>query len=100
MLQEDKEPLFDSVETINTVLDVTAEFAQNVVFNKDRISKSLPAGHLDATTLADYLVYKVVHNPAFFLCVLFCFKSNRLDLSLMSKISHVCSVFIIRFWLS
>lgn len=57
-LQEDKEPLFDSVETINTVLDVTAEFAQNVTFNKERIAKSLPAGHLDATTLADYLVYK------------------------------------------
>lgn len=57
-LQEDKEPLFGSVETINTVLDVTAEFAQNVTFNKERIAKSLPAGHLDATTLADYLVYK------------------------------------------
>ena len=60
MLQEDKEPLFDSVETINTVLEVTAEFAQNVTFNKERIAKSLPAGHLDATTLADYLVYKVL----------------------------------------
>lgn len=72
MLQEDKEPLFDSVETINTVLDVTAEFAQNVTFNKERIAKSLPAGHLDATTLADYLVYKVLilhYNLAF------CFKA-------------------------
>eukprot|EP00850_Spirogloea_muscicola_P007617 SM000039S14447 [mRNA] locus=s39:249292:252078:+ [translate_table: standard] len=57
-LQEDKEPLFDSVETIIAVLEVTAEFANNVTFNKDRIQQSLPQGHLDATTLADYLVYK------------------------------------------
>ncbi|CAK9857082.1 unnamed protein product [Sphagnum jensenii] len=57
-LQEDKEPLFDSMETIQTVLEVTAEFAQNVTYNKERIARSLPAGYLDATTLADYLVYK------------------------------------------
>lgn len=57
-LQEDKEPLFDSVETVLAVLEVTAEFAYNVTFNKERLQETLPAGHLDATTLADYLVYK------------------------------------------
>lgn len=57
-LQEDKEPLFDSVETVLAVLEVTAEFAMNVTFNRERIERSLPAGHLDATTMADYLVYK------------------------------------------
>ncbi|XP_002974499.2 argininosuccinate lyase, chloroplastic [Selaginella moellendorffii] len=57
-LQEDKEPLFDSVETIGTVLEVTTEFSQNVTFNRKRISASLSAGHLDATTMADYLVNK------------------------------------------
>ncbi|CAI6004086.1 unnamed protein product [Closterium sp. NIES-64] len=57
-LQEDKEPLFDSVETVLASLEVTAEFAANVTFNRPRIEQSLPAGHLDATTLADYLVYK------------------------------------------
>ncbi|KAJ6833810.1 argininosuccinate lyase, chloroplastic [Iris pallida] len=55
-LQEDKEPLFDSVRTITGMLEVTAEFAQNITFNRARIQKALPAGHLDATTLADYLV--------------------------------------------
>ncbi|KAJ4966791.1 hypothetical protein NE237_018640 [Protea cynaroides] len=59
-LQEDKEPLFDSVRTIIGMLEVTAEFAQNITFNRERIQKSLPAGHLDATTLADYLVKKGV----------------------------------------
>ncbi|CAF1787338.1 unnamed protein product [Brassica napus] len=56
--QEDKEPMFDSTKTIMGMIDVSAEFAQNVTFNEDRIKRSLPAGHLDATTLADYLVKK------------------------------------------
>lgn len=81
LLQEDKEPLFDSMETIQTVLEVTAEFAQNVTYNKERIARSLPAGYLDATTLADYLVYKVLNflsivmaNKCFFFnnCTDFC----------------------------
>eukprot|EP00262_Sarcandra_glabra_P019644 TRINITY_DN747_c0_g1_i1.p1 TRINITY_DN747_c0_g1~~TRINITY_DN747_c0_g1_i1.p1 ORF type:complete len:446 (+),score=67.67 TRINITY_DN747_c0_g1_i1:166-1503(+) len=57
-LQEDKEPLFDSVKTISGMLEVTTEFAQNITFNRDKIQRALPAGHLDATTLADYLVSK------------------------------------------
>lgn len=57
-LQEDKEPVFDSVKTIIAMLEVSAEFARNITFNQERIRKSLPAGHLDATTLADYLVKK------------------------------------------
>lgn len=56
--QEDKEPVFDSVKTILGMLEVSAEFAQNISFNRERIQKALPAGHLDATTLADYLVKK------------------------------------------
>nr|XP_029146390.1 argininosuccinate lyase, chloroplastic isoform X2 [Arachis hypogaea] len=57
-LQEDKEPVFDSVKTILGMLEVSAEFALNIIFNRDRIQNALPAGHLDATTLADYLVNK------------------------------------------
>ncbi|KAL5779894.1 hypothetical protein ACOSQ2_010631 [Xanthoceras sorbifolium] len=59
-LQEDKEPTFDSVKTIVGMLEVSAEFAQNITFNRERIQKALPAGHLDATTLADYLVHKQI----------------------------------------
>ncbi|XP_058221258.1 argininosuccinate lyase, chloroplastic [Rhododendron vialii] len=59
-LQEDKEPVFDSVKTIIGMLEVSAEFAQNITFNQERIKKALPAGHLDATTLADYLVKKAI----------------------------------------
>nr|AFK45894.1 unknown [Lotus japonicus] len=59
-LQEDKEPAFDSVKTILGMLEVSAEFALNTTFNRGRIQKALPAGYLDATTLADYLVKKGV----------------------------------------
>lgn len=59
LYQEDKEPVFDSVKTVIGMLEVSAEFAQNITFNQKRIRNALPAGHLDATTLADYLVKKV-----------------------------------------
>ncbi|KAK1407209.1 hypothetical protein QVD17_38823 [Tagetes erecta] len=59
-IQVDKEPVADSVKTIIGMLEVSAEFAQNITYNQDRIQKSLPAGHLDATTLADYLVHKAI----------------------------------------
>ncbi|KAF8733351.1 hypothetical protein HU200_014956 [Digitaria exilis] len=59
-LQEDKEPLFDSVKAILGMLEVCTEFAQNISFNSKRIQSSLPGGHPDATTLADYLVKKGV----------------------------------------
>ncbi|CAA0816594.1 Argininosuccinate lyase- chloroplastic [Striga hermonthica] len=59
-LQEDKEPVFDSAKTIRGMLEVSTEFAENITFDQERIRNALPAGHLDATTLADYLVKKDV----------------------------------------
>lgn len=67
--QEDKEPVFDSVKTIMGMLEVSAEFAENITFNEGRIRSALPAGHLDATTLADYLVKKV-HISCYKPCIL------------------------------
>ncbi|KAK8971062.1 Argininosuccinate lyase [Platanthera guangdongensis] len=62
-LQEDKEPLFDSVKTILDILEVSAEFAQNFTFNHAKIEKALPSGHLDAAILGDYLVKKGLMTP-------------------------------------
>ncbi|KVI06760.1 Argininosuccinate lyase [Cynara cardunculus var. scolymus] len=47
---------------VERMLEVSAEFAQNITYNGDRIQKALPAGHLDATTLADYLVHKAMFD--------------------------------------
>lgn len=66
--QEDKEPVFDSVKTVIGMLEVSAEFARNISFNHERILKALPAGHLDATTLADYLVEKESYISGLTLC--------------------------------
>ncbi|KAI5387814.1 hypothetical protein KIW84_073779 [Lathyrus oleraceus] len=43
-LQEDEEPVFDSVRAILGMLEVLAEFAMNITFNRERIQKSLPVG--------------------------------------------------------
>lgn len=45
------------------MLEVSAEFAENITFDQERIKNALPAGHLDATTLADYLVKKAIPCP-------------------------------------
>ncbi|MBI2190762.1 MAG: argininosuccinate lyase [Planctomycetes bacterium] len=57
-LQEDKQPLFDSVDTVQACLEVCREFARNIRFREDRIRATLESGFLDATTLAEYLVLK------------------------------------------
>eukprot|EP00002_Diphylleia_rotans_P001952 TRINITY_DN11192_c0_g1_i2.p1 TRINITY_DN11192_c0_g1~~TRINITY_DN11192_c0_g1_i2.p1 ORF type:complete len:471 (+),score=101.13 TRINITY_DN11192_c0_g1_i2:61-1473(+) len=57
-LQEDKEPLFDSIDTAKGCLEMTIEFATKISFNERAIQNSLERGFLDATTLADYLVLK------------------------------------------
>jgi argininosuccinate lyase len=43
---------------------VATVFAANITFNHERVRSSLPAGYLDATTLADYLVKKVNLLPS------------------------------------
>ena len=55
--QEDKQGLFDAVDTISLVLPVMRGVIQTLQFKPDNIKKSLDAGML-ATELADYLVAK------------------------------------------
>ena len=57
-LQEDKEPLFDAVRTVDFVLECLAEFIPTLQFNRDRATDLLQDGFLDATVLAEYLVEK------------------------------------------
>lgn len=57
-LQEDKEPLFDSIDTICLALDVNAEMMQGLRFNSETALKAASDPMLLATDLADYLVRK------------------------------------------
>jgi argininosuccinate lyase len=55
-MQEDKEPLFDSADTLLDSLSIMAKMVKTVRFNKDRFAHDL--GFTLATDLADYLVRK------------------------------------------
>ncbi len=54
-LQEDKEPLFDAVDTLDAMLPVVAGVVRTMQVNADEMRAALDAGML-ATDLADYLV--------------------------------------------
>jgi argininosuccinate lyase len=55
-LQEDKEPLFDAVRTIDIVLESLALFIPTLRFDRSAAAGMLKDGFLDATVLAEYLV--------------------------------------------
>jgi len=56
--QEDKEPLFDSVDTIYNCLCIFADMVPTIEANKDNMYHSALKGYTTATDLADYLVKK------------------------------------------
>ena len=55
-LQEDKEPLFDAVRTMDATLEALAAFFPTLAFDRQRAASMLVGGFLDATVLAEYLV--------------------------------------------
>ncbi len=57
-LQEDKEPLFDAVKTVDFVLQCMASFLPTLTINRERATDMLGDGYLEATVLAEYLVEK------------------------------------------
>ncbi|MDH4331266.1 MAG: argininosuccinate lyase [Desulfobulbaceae bacterium] len=57
-LQEDKEPLFDTVDTVSQSVAIMAQLLANLTFNEARLAAGLGGGYMTATDLADYLVRK------------------------------------------
>jgi len=57
-MQEDKEPLFDTVDTLKICTDVYTRMFGNIEVHKDRMYDACRKGFLNATDLADYLVSK------------------------------------------
>ena len=56
--QEDKEPLFDSVDTVRDTLRIMAEMVGGIVVNADAMERAVMKGYATATDLADYLTKK------------------------------------------
>ena len=55
-MQEDKEALFDTIDTLDGSLRVMTTVIRNIRVNKERARNAASQGFLNATDLADYLV--------------------------------------------
>jgi argininosuccinate lyase len=56
--QEDKEPLFDTVDTVLVTLAIYADMLRGITVNKTNMRQAALEGFATATDLADYLVKK------------------------------------------
>jgi len=80
-LQEDKEPLFDSFDTLMLVLPAVAGMIATTEFDREKMAVAAPAGFSLATEIADYLAKKsvpfAVAHEAAGKCVAMCESSGR-----------------------
>jgi argininosuccinate lyase len=56
--QEDKEPLFDTADTLLVTLEIYADMLRGIKVNKEAMRNAATEGFATATDLADYLVKK------------------------------------------
>jgi argininosuccinate lyase len=59
-LQEDKERLFDSVDTVSACLELAAPIVAGAQLNQAAIAARIDEGYLDATTLMEHLIQQGV----------------------------------------
>ncbi|MDX6624744.1 MAG: argininosuccinate lyase [Solirubrobacterales bacterium] len=59
-MQEDKEPLFDAIDTIEGLLDATAGILEGIAFDRERMEAASGDEMLAATEVADLLVRRGV----------------------------------------
>ena len=59
-MQEDKEAVFDALDTVKACVDMFTGMIKTMKFNKDRMYQASEDGYTNATDLADYLVRKGV----------------------------------------
>lgn len=59
-MQEDKEAVFDTVDTVSQTVRVTEIVLRNITINAEKSRRAALSGYLNATELADYLVQKGV----------------------------------------
>jgi argininosuccinate lyase len=57
-MQEDKEAIFDTADTVSACLAVTTTVLRNIHLNESRTLEAASRGYLNATELTDYLVRK------------------------------------------
>ncbi|UCG11202.1 MAG: argininosuccinate lyase [Deltaproteobacteria bacterium] len=57
-LQEDKEPLFDTIDTVRQSLMIMARLWEHLSVNRERLEEMATAGYTMATDVAEYLVLR------------------------------------------
>jgi len=57
-MQEDKEPIFDAIDTVKLCLPVFSDMVTTMTVRKDRMLQGAKGGFTNATDVADYLVKK------------------------------------------
>ncbi len=81
-LQEDKEGLFDTCETVQICLKIMNSFLQSLKLNHDTLTKAALQGFMNATDAADYLVKKgVSFREAYYAvgkAVQYCLAQNKI----------------------
>jgi len=96
-MQEDKEPLFDSIDTSIIALEGMIEMLSSVTINSEKMKRAVYSNYSTATDLADYLAKKGIpfresHEISGSI-VRFCEKENvdffSLDLGTLKKFSDV-----------
>jgi argininosuccinate lyase len=96
-LQEDKEPFFDSIKTVNSTLAIFNSMLKTITINENKMRTAVAEGFLNATDLADYLVnknlsFREAHHVAGQLVAL-CIKENcqleNLSLAKMQSFSNL-----------
>jgi len=80
-LQEDKEPLFDSIDTLLLVLPAVTGMIATTEFDREKMALAAPTGFSLATEIADYLAKKTIPfsqaHEAAGKCVSLCEASGR-----------------------
>ncbi|MBQ2851049.1 MAG: hypothetical protein IJE77_11265, partial [Thermoguttaceae bacterium] len=59
-LQEDKEPIFDSFDTVEASRALAAPLVAGTTLKREAIAARIERGHLDATSLMEYLIRRGV----------------------------------------
>ena len=57
-MQEEKERLFDAIDTIKAILTLLPKMLEETDVNSDRMYQAATKGFINSTDCADYLVYK------------------------------------------
>jgi len=80
-MQEDKIPLFDTVDNIKISLEIFKQMLVTMKFKKDNMKKATKNGFMNATDVADYLAKKGVpfrtSHAVVGKMVLYCIENNK-----------------------